>query len=88
MKVLLLQALAFGSVSMPRSCAHGRKIEALVKDLMISVTGFFRDEEAWNTLDETVITPLIAARQQDAASVLGASLRYRRRGLFAGHAGD
>lgn len=38
------------------------EIEALVKDLMISVTGFFRDPEAWQALDETVLAPLIAER--------------------------
>ncbi len=42
------------------------EIEMLVKDLMINVTGFFRDTEAWKALDETVITPLIAAREDDS----------------------
>lgn len=41
------------------------EIEALVKDLMISVTGFFRDPEAWKALDETVLAPLVAARDDD-----------------------
>ena len=36
--------------------------EALIKDLMISVTGFFRDPQAWKTLDETVLAPLVAER--------------------------
>jgi two-component system, chemotaxis family, CheB/CheR fusion protein len=36
------------------------EITALTKDLMISVTGFFRDPEAWRTLDETVLAPLVA----------------------------
>jgi two-component system CheB/CheR fusion protein len=42
------------------------EIAALVKDLMISVTGFFRDPEAWAALDETVLAPLIAERDADA----------------------
>ncbi len=38
------------------------EIGLLAKDLMINVTGFFRDPEAWKVLDETVLTPLLAAR--------------------------
>jgi two-component system, chemotaxis family, CheB/CheR fusion protein len=41
------------------------EIVALVKDLMISVTGFFRDPEAWAALDETVLAPLVAERDGD-----------------------
>lgn len=36
------------------------EIETLVRDLMISVTSFFRDPEAWKALDETVLAPLLA----------------------------
>jgi two-component system CheB/CheR fusion protein len=32
---------------------------ALGKDLMINVTAFFRDKEAWDALDRDVITPLV-----------------------------
>jgi two-component system, chemotaxis family, CheB/CheR fusion protein len=42
------------------------EIAALVKDLMISVTRFFRDPEAWETLDKTVLAPLVAERDSDA----------------------
>jgi PAS domain S-box-containing protein len=45
---------------------HPDEIKALVKDLMISVTGFFRDPDAWRALDETVLAPLIAERKADA----------------------
>jgi hypothetical protein len=38
------------------------EIATLVADLMISVTGFFRDAEAWRTLAELVIAPLVAER--------------------------
>ncbi len=34
----------------------------LVKDLLINVTSFFRDAEAWANLAETVIAPMVAAR--------------------------
>jgi two-component system, chemotaxis family, CheB/CheR fusion protein len=34
--------------------------------LMISVTGFFRDPEAWVALDEMVLAPLVAERDADA----------------------
>src|SRR5258708_14418663 len=43
------------------------EIVALVKDLMISVTGFFRDPGAWVALDEMVLAPLVAERDADAA---------------------
>ena len=39
--------------------------KALARDLMISVTGFFRDPEAWQALDEAVIAPLVALRAAD-----------------------
>jgi chemotaxis methyl-accepting protein methylase len=39
---------------------HPDEVRALVKDLMISVTGFFRDPEAWELLGERVIAPLVA----------------------------
>lgn len=35
------------------------ELQALVRDLMINVTGFFRDPEAWEALDRDVITPLV-----------------------------
>ena len=38
------------------------EIKALTKDLLISVSGFFRDPEAWRTLDETVLAPLAGER--------------------------
>jgi two-component system CheB/CheR fusion protein len=41
------------------------EVKALVSDLLISVTGFFRDPEAWEELDEHVIRPLIQERDSD-----------------------
>ena len=38
------------------------EIDALFRDLLIGVTEFFRDAEAWKTLDVEVMGPLIAAR--------------------------
>ncbi len=35
------------------------EIDALAKDLLISVTDFFRDRQAWHVLDEQVIGPLV-----------------------------
>ncbi|QKK26950.1 chemotaxis protein CheB [Rhizobium hidalgonense] len=46
-----------------------QEVSTLVADLMISVTGFFRDPEAWKALGELVIAPLVAAREN------GGSLR-------------
>ena len=42
------------------------EVDVLIKELLISVTGFFRDTEAWQALDEAVITSLIAAREGHA----------------------
>ena len=39
------------------------EIKALTRDLMISVTSFFRDHDAWTALDEMVIRPLVAERE-------------------------
>ncbi len=41
------------------------EVQALTDDLLIAVTGFFRDREAWNTLRDEVLRPLIAARNTD-----------------------
>ena len=38
---------------------------ALADDLLIHVTGFFRDPEAWEALRERVIVPLVAGREPD-----------------------
>ena len=39
---------------------------ALADDLMIHVTGFFRDPEAWEALRAEVVAPLVASREDDA----------------------
>ncbi|MBD9375587.1 PAS domain S-box protein [Rhizobium sp. ARZ01] len=39
------------------------EVAMLAADLMISVTGFFRDLEAWKALAELVIGPLVAERE-------------------------
>ena len=43
------------------------ELQALVRDLLINVTSFFRDAEAWATLDEKVITRLVADREDEAS---------------------
>jgi two-component system CheB/CheR fusion protein len=43
------------------------ELKALAADLTINVTGFFRDPEAWSTLAERVIAPLVRERAADAA---------------------
>ena len=40
------------------------EVGALAKDLMINVTGFFRDIEAWEALRTGVIDPLVASRHE------------------------
>jgi two-component system CheB/CheR fusion protein len=42
------------------------EISLLADDLLIHVTGFFRDVEAWEALRERVIEPLVARREGDA----------------------
>jgi len=39
-----------------------REVDALFKDLLIGVTDFFRDPDAWKALDKEVIAPLVAAK--------------------------
>lgn len=46
---------------------HPMEIEALAADLLISVTGFFRDENAWAALEKLVVAPLISSRQAGEA---------------------
>lgn len=41
------------------------EITALVDDLMIHVTGFFRDPEAWEALRTQVIIPIVREKEQD-----------------------
>ncbi|HEX3843934.1 MAG TPA: chemotaxis protein CheB, partial [Steroidobacteraceae bacterium] len=41
---------------------HTAEAEALANDLMINVTGFFRDPEAWEALREAVVRPMVDAR--------------------------
>jgi two-component system CheB/CheR fusion protein len=43
------------------------EVSALADDLMIHVTGFFRDPEAWESLRKQVIDPLIADRDPEAS---------------------
>ena len=39
---------------------------ALADDLLIHVTGFFRDPEAWEALRQKVVVPLVQAREPGA----------------------
>ena len=43
------------------------EVRALVADLTINVTGFFRDPEAWKTLGDKVIAPLVRERRSNSA---------------------
>nr|WP_245243328.1 chemotaxis protein CheB [Pararhodobacter sp. SW119] len=44
---------------------HEQDADALVKDLLISVTSFFRDVDAWRALSELAIAPLVKGRSAD-----------------------
>ncbi len=43
------------------------EVKALAKDLMINVTGFFRDPDAWEILTREAIAPLVRARESGEA---------------------
>lgn len=47
--------------------ANADEVQQLVKDLMINVTGFFRDPEGWKALADLVIRPLVAERENGAS---------------------
>ena len=42
------------------------EVTALADDLLINVTGFFRDPEAWEALRTCVVAPLVEAREDDS----------------------
>src|SRR5262249_9718755 len=44
---------------------HPNEVAALVKDLLIGVTSFFRDPEAWEALAHDVLKPLIKDCEPD-----------------------
>ena len=61
----------FGLVSLDEYLVKLRddpgELQALVRDMMINVTGFFRDPEAWDALDRDVIGPLVRQAAPDQA---------------------
>ncbi len=66
------------------------EVEELYQDILIHVTGFFRDPEAFEALQKHVFPALFQDNKQGGtSSSLGPRLLHRRRGLFPchGHAG-
>ena len=45
---------------------HPEEVKQLARDLLVSVTRFFRDPDAFSTLETEVIAPLIQAKDADA----------------------
>lgn len=45
--------------------SHGNELDALFRDLLIGVTAFFRDAEAFNVLKEKILTPMIRLKSPD-----------------------
>jgi two-component system, chemotaxis family, CheB/CheR fusion protein len=45
----------------------GNEIDALLKDLLICVTHFFREPEAWKVLQEQAVRSMVAAKSNDEA---------------------
>jgi two-component system, chemotaxis family, CheB/CheR fusion protein len=41
------------------------EVQLLAADMLIGVTGFFREREAWDKLEELVVRPLVAAKGSD-----------------------
>jgi two-component system, chemotaxis family, CheB/CheR fusion protein len=60
---------------------------ALLQQMLIGVTNFFRDPEAFHTLAQRVIPRLFEGKgADDQVRLLGGWMRQRRGGLFAGDA--
>ncbi|MBI1395942.1 MAG: PAS domain-containing protein [Betaproteobacteria bacterium] len=57
-----LLGLAGASAYRERLERDAAEVDALVRDMLIGVTGFFRDPEAWRKLGADVIEPLVARR--------------------------
>ena len=63
-----------------------QEVELLFRELLIGVTSFFRDPEAWEQLKAEVIPALLAeGASEPGAAGLGAGLLHRRGSLFPGH---
>ena len=45
---------------------HPEEVKRLARDLLVSVTSFFRDPDAFSTLETEVIAPLVQAKDADA----------------------
>lgn len=45
---------------------HPDELKQLARDLLISVTSFFRDPAAWQVLQQEVIAPLVSGKEPDA----------------------
>jgi len=43
------------------------EVTSLLDDLLIHVTGFFRDPDVWESLRENVVVPMVASRDPDTA---------------------
>ncbi len=59
--------------------------DALFRELLIGVTQFFRDEDAFEALRTAILPALLATRPADDPIRVWVGLRDRRRGLFPGH---
>ena len=44
---------------------HPPEVEALVKDMLITVTDFFREPESWNELRQLAIQPMVERKKSD-----------------------
>ena len=66
---------------------HPEEIEALFQEMLINVTHFFRDPEAFQALVEKVIRPLIPIKHASTSPSprVGRRLFQRRGGLFHRH---
>ena len=68
---------------------NGEEVVALYKDLLIGVTNFFREPEAWRVLEEQVIAPLVAAHgSRHTDPRVGPRLCHRRGTILDRHVAD
>ena len=65
--------------------SNPHEIDTLFSELLISVTSFFRDPEAYTVLAEEAIPGLLEDRREDHTLGSGSRVCHRRRGILGGH---
>ena len=65
---------------------YTEEFTALFNTILINVTGFFRDTEAWDYICTEILPNTIVAKKTTCNNTcMERRLRIRRRGLYVGH---